>query len=117
MDINTAKQHMTEDMLAALSETVTDLELTICEEIGMIRTCREAGNISLPATAESGKPVVHGTRLAMHRLEQYWTHRYQESLGLLYVVKPWRFQELRGLTMDAIRDKLMADNNFGNTSS
>jgi len=67
-------EHMTEDMM--------DCWIPQQELMGEWRMCRanelaahDAGRISLPATAATGKPVVHGARLAIMAIEKYWADR------------------------------------------
>jgi len=67
-------EHMTQEMI--------DCMIPQTELMGEWRLCRanelaasKAGRISLPAKAKSGLPVIHGARLAVMSIEEYWTDR------------------------------------------
>jgi len=65
---------MTEDMLAAWQpqETfVTEWRLCKAKEV----QAGLAARTSLPATSHTGVPVIHGARLALFNVEDYWRNR------------------------------------------
>jgi len=65
---------MTEDMLAAWQpqETyVTEWRLCKAKET----QAHIAARTSLPATSHTGVPVIHGARMSIHDVEDYWRSR------------------------------------------
>ena len=42
-----------------------------------MKLAKKAGSIGLPATSASGLPVVHGTRMQMRNIADYWQQRFE----------------------------------------
>ena len=75
-----------ENMTVAMLEALIDLEALKTEALfchaQALRAFR-AEDIHLPATAASGKPVLHGARRVMGRIKEYWIARRDEAIRLL----------------------------------
>jgi hypothetical protein len=87
-----------EDRLTTeMQQVVTDWKNQLQEEanlcIRQIINAEGAGNISLPATAANGLPVVHGTRLIMNAMSTYWVARLN---AIEQVIGMTLFKELTG---------------------
>jgi hypothetical protein len=84
------QENMTQEMLdclSAVSETALKQEAEFA--LANLVAARKAGNISLPATAASGLPVVHGTRLVMDSLITYWGKRVDAACEFLRNEAEW----------------------------
>ena len=78
-------EHMTQEMLDASDQLSTDYlekEYEFCKE--KFIAANTAANISLPATAASGKPVLHGTRLLIGDIADYWRERGEFARMMLW---------------------------------
>jgi len=61
-------------------------EIKLCEE--QVTLLHNAANISLPHTNEDGLPVVHGSRMKIVKLKEYWNQRRREAC--------WRLRLMTG---------------------
>lgn len=75
MKIHTGyESRMTQEMLNALpTKAEVQAEGDLCRrKIAELK----ALDLSLPNTAASGEPVVHGARMVFYQLQSYWDARY-----------------------------------------
>ena len=75
------QDQMTQEMLDALPPIAALFaERDLCEE--ELEKLKKV-DTSLPATAASGKPVVHGARCVIYALQDYWKERLHAVNRLL----------------------------------
>jgi len=74
----TYRENMTAEMIVVADTFVemVEQEWKNCER--QRRKAVHASAVALPATAVSGKSVLHGARNVMTRIEQYWRTRQYE---------------------------------------
>ena len=75
------EKHMTQEMLDCMLDNGS-LQEQWCYCRRQEAAAHKAANISLPATAASGEPVIHGARLAIMAVEEYW-HARRKATELL----------------------------------
>lgn len=72
---NKFEEHMTNEMIQEIQyiHMISAYEIKLC--VKHLLACHEQAILDLPATTASGKPVVHGARLEMFSLRDYWIQR------------------------------------------
>ncbi len=74
---------MTDDMLAVIADfnQVTENEIELCDR--KIREAEAAANIPLPMKTSNGTAVVHGSRIRIQSVANYWKKRKELLLDLI----------------------------------
>ncbi len=77
------EEHMTQAMLNEIAylNSLFETEMLLCVE--RILACQKEANRKLPDIAVSNKPVLHGSRLKMFALRDYWIARFNALYSLL----------------------------------
>ena len=84
--------NMTDDMLDCLHDA-DELEKEVRFAFAKWQQAKTACEISLPATAADGKTsVIHGSRMHIRRISEYWKHRYITALRELPLPKERELQ-------------------------
>lgn len=76
------RNHMTQEMLDALIDPdMLKEEILMCD--GKAKEAWDLAGISMPATAASGEPVLHGARVVMDNITRYWVTRRDAAIRML----------------------------------
>lgn len=69
------RECMTDAMLEVCDGFQEEMEQECLYCVENLKKANQAENISLPHTNERGVPVVHGARVVMHNISDYWYNR------------------------------------------